>query len=263
MSESVEFRKGSRLSHCEFRSLYVRIHKVLEKQSLSGTRADAFFEAFEAFSQAVDESMRCRRSIKAYDLDADRAWIYLMAQARTTKLHYEAVHREAGEKVYKIISSFGNITRHPYNVEYAEMLQALNQLEALDPVILKNAFVDDIVTHLHDCYDAFIQAQSDETAHQASFQYGIVKSTREALVAAWGKLAAWLDVRAEDDPGINQAIIEINNIDLETTSKRSGRKPEADQNPEDSSMGWDGGAKDDVPIEEASGLDCPFSDTPE
>jgi len=216
MSNSIHEIRLSHLSGASMRSFFVRINQILAPLKLTGGRINSYQTAFDAFSAALDDETKARRSLKSYDTDCDNAWLLLMAEAKASSIHFAEPRRTAGIKINDIVSSIGNVTYLSYDVEYANILKALNQLEALDIQVLKDAHVDDIVPHLHDCYDAFIAAQHDENIQRAAYQTGTVRAARDLLISTWAKLTAFLELLAEDDASIDQAISEINRIVVET-----------------------------------------------
>lgn len=212
----------SNLTNDAFRTLFVRIHQ--ETHELADTkRKAAFCAAWTAFEQAMDDSTRWRRSLKDYDADCDKAWSLLSAQLNASKMHFDANRANAAAKVAEIIDPIGNVTRLAYEKEYALIRKALNQLAELDAEVLKTAHIDDIVTHLRECYDMFMAAQQDENVQRASYQNGVVKDARSALAAAWNQYAALLEVLADDDDKVEDTIKKINQCIAEISVKRASK----------------------------------------
>jgi len=201
--------KLSNLTNDSFRTLYVRIH--LEIAHLPDCKRKAAFEqAWADFEKAMDDSTKLRRSLKDYDADCDKAWLMLMAQLRASSIHFDSARANAAIIINGIIEPIGNLTDLPYEIEYALIRKALNQIAEIDPAILQAALVDDIVAHLRKTYETFLSAQLDENIVRSNYQTGAVRTARLALIEAWRKYAPVVEILSDDDEVASNAIERIN-----------------------------------------------------
>ncbi len=203
----------TKLTNIAFRGFFTRVIDVLsaEKVELEGTRATAFLEAQQAYDSAIELISAPKQSLKAFDSDCDFTWNYLDRQAKLSDDHYEEARRIAAAQVNEAMVG-PNPTKLTYTKEYPTISAALERLEALPRETLVLAKVDEIVDHLRKTYDAFMKAQSDETARRAARENGLAAKCRAALNAAWDAYKPVLEISADTNEKAKKAISLINEI---------------------------------------------------
>lgn len=225
----------TKLTNIALRGFFTRVVDVVvtEMGDFEGTRGATFASAQKAYDDAIELISSPKQSLKLFDTECDRTWNYLDRQAKLSDDHYEEARRTAAAAVTEAMVG-ENPTKRAYGVEYPAISAALARLEALPRETLVLAKVDEVVEHLRESYDAFMQAQADENARRAARENGLAAKCRTALCDAWNAYKPVLEIAADDHENAQKAIMRINEVIAEyrqiiirKTSKAEPVSPEA------------------------------------
>lgn len=185
--------------------------------------------AVAAFDEAEKESQSSAftEAMTAADELADSAWRSLTATAKAQLPHPAADAAAAAKEAVAILKKYGDITQMPYNEEYGNMANALQDFATLGTEKQKLCYIDAWVTELQARYDEFTAAQSSRTEEQGAKVQGIVKQRRQECDEAYRSLVGYVNAMAAITPSAYAAFIEQANVVIDeaqaTLASRSTR----------------------------------------
>lgn len=151
---------------------------------------DTYKAAVDVFDAALKRKSTNSQSIAVIlaDEEADAAWSGLNLQCKAVEKHPIEAVRNVGAEALAVMRKYGNITAMPYNEEYGNMYNLLQDLDAMGVEKQKQIFIDAWVAELHTQYDAFMAASAARTAEEALRITGLVKEARKQADAAFRTL---------------------------------------------------------------------------
>lgn len=169
------------LNHDELDTVFGRIINFMEtyfEKKADEIGAD-FIEAAKTFHIAVRRSLISPDGLlEEADAAADKAWYLLYWQFKISLDHPTENIREAAKVVFETFSKIPNPTQLPYEEEYQEIKNLLDQLEALPTVLLDQALVTYWVHYLRTCYNNFISASETVESMRVIEAAGSIKQCR-------------------------------------------------------------------------------------
>lgn len=185
--------------------------------------AVAAFDAAEKESQ----SSAFTEAMTAADELADTAWRSLTATAKAQLPHPAAESAAAAKEAVAIVRKYGDVTQMPYNEEYGNIANAMQDFATLGEEKQKLCYIDAWVSELQARYDEFTAAQSSRTEEQGAKTQGIVKQARTACDDAYRTLVNYVNAMAAVSPTAYATFIEQANVIIDeaqaTLAARSTR----------------------------------------
>jgi len=157
-----------------------------------------FKAAVTAFDGALKSSQASEFTEAMTEADAltDKAWRYLTATAKAQLEHPAEESRQAAAEAAAILKKYGDVTAMPYNEEYGNIPNALQDFDAMGADKQKLCYIDAWVAELKKRSDEFLAAQSSRTTEQAAKEQGIVKQTRTACDESFRTLTSYVNAMA-------------------------------------------------------------------
>ncbi len=183
-----------------------------------------FCNAVDSLISALDSHSDIRLSLANVDLRCDRAWMALCLQCEAMTYHHDDARVAAALSIFEILEPFGNPTAKPYSDEYDAIDKALSLLENVPIETQILARVDDLIPELRRTYNAFRDAEANDSQRIVMRDNAVVRDARTGLQEYWSNFVSWLNVVATDDPSYDDFIAKLNVlIDEANTVFRSSK----------------------------------------
>lgn len=179
---------------------YGFMKRVLNEAAKLTDEADAaVVTIFKAGVTALDDALNASQAsaftaaIEEADAKADTAWRGLTATVKAQQNHPVEANRKAAQEALAILKKYGNVTSMPYNEEYGNIPNALQDFEAMGTEKQKLTYIDAWVTELQARYGEFIAAQVARTEESGAKELGAVKTARTACDEKYRTLVSYVN----------------------------------------------------------------------
>lgn len=166
---------------------------------LTGEADAGVVTMFKAAVTAFDEALKASQA-SAYteamttaDELADTAWRSITATAKAQLPHPSEEARAAAQEAVVILKKYGDVTSMPYNEEYGNIPNALQDFAAMGVEKQKLCYIDAWVEELKKRSDEFLAAQAQRTEEQGAKVQGIVKTSRTACDESFRTLVSYVN----------------------------------------------------------------------
>lgn len=166
---------------------------------LTGDADAGVVTMFKAAVTAFDEALKASQAsafteaMTTADELADTAWRSITATAKAQLPHPVAEARSAAQEAVVILKKYGDVTAMPYNEEYGNIPNALQDFAAMGVEKQKLCYIDAWVEELQKRYDEFTAAQAQRTEEQGAKVQGIVKTSRTACDESFRTLVSYVN----------------------------------------------------------------------
>lgn len=156
------------------------------------TMFKAAVTAFDGALKASQASAYTEAMTTADEL-TDKAWRGLTATAKAQLEHPAAESAAAAKEAVAILKKYGDVTAKPYNEEYGNIPNALQDFTELGEEKQKLCYIDAWVAELKKRSDEFLAAQAQRTEEQGAKVQGAVKTARTACDEAYLTLVSYVN----------------------------------------------------------------------